>query len=96
MMVTQLASTNQAFQIMNGIGVTGESVKVLGLDRKMARHRVFQANMLKPALQTCTKLASRGAVEDNNSSASYNGTPDKPLPSQPASHVGPAMGSSTA
>lgn len=82
-----------SFQITNGIGLTGESVKVLGFDRKMPRHRVFQANMLKPALRSSAKLASRSAVEDNNSSASYNERPDKPLPSRPASHVGPAMGS---
>lgn len=82
-----------SFQITNGIGLTGESVKVLGLDRKMPRHRVFQANMLKPALRSSTKLASRSAVKDNNSSASYNERPDKPLPSRPASHVGPVMGS---
>lgn len=82
-----------SFQITNGIGLTGESVKVLGLNRKMPRHRVFQANMLKPALQSSTKLASRSAVKDNNSSASYNERPDKPLPSRSASHVGPVMGS---
>lgn len=82
-----------SFQITNGIGLTGESVKMLGLDRKMPRHRVFQANMLKPALRSSTKLASRTAVKDKNSSASYNERPDKPLPSRPTSHVEPVMGS---
>lgn len=79
--------------IINGIGPTGEPVEVIGLGKKKPKHRVFQANMLKPALRSSTKLASRSTVNETNSGTSWGERSDKPLPSRPVSYVGPVMGS---
>ncbi|OWZ29368.1 hypothetical protein C347_05241 [Cryptococcus neoformans AD2-60a] len=82
-----------SFGITNGVGPTGEPVEMIGLGRKKPKHRVFQANMLKPALRSPTKLASRRTVDETNSGASWSERSDKPSPSRPMSYVGPVMGS---
>lgn len=82
-----------SFGITNEVCPMGEPVEMIGLGRKKPKHRVFQANMLKPALRSPTKLASRRTVDETNSGASWSERPDKPLPSRPISYVGPVMGS---
>lgn len=49
--------------------------------------------MLKPALRSSIKLASRSTVNETNSGTSWGKRSDKPLPSRPVSYVGPVMGS---
>lgn len=85
----------------HGIGSAGEAYEVIGLGRKSPRHRKFHAHMLKPAMKSASRGASRVDLHSDfhpyphdhgRSQHSHRPRRDKPLPSRPLSYVAPAFG----
>jgi hypothetical protein len=89
------------FGARNGIGPGGESYEVIGLGRKSPRHRKLHAQMLKPALKSTSRVASRNDLREEGRSNSHDNhrrssrsrrDRDKPLPSRPQSYFNPVFG----
>ena len=93
------------FGARNGIGPGGESYEVIGLGRKSPRHRKLHAQMLKPALKSTSRVASRNDLREEGRSSSHHHPhdnhrrpsrsrrdKDKPLPSRPQSYFNPVFG----
>ena len=88
------------FGARNGIGPGGEAYEVIGLGRKSPRHRKLPAQMLKPAIKSTSRVASRSNLREDGPSHSNNhdhrrpsrSRRDKPLPSRPQSYINPVFG----
>lgn len=84
----------------HGLGPAGEAYEVIGLGRKSPRHRKFHSYMLKPAMKSASRRASRIDMRTDphhypdNHGRGHHHRPrqDKPLPSRPLSYVAPAFG----
>jgi hypothetical protein len=92
------------FGARNGIGPGGEAYEVIGLGRKSPRHRKLHAQMLKPAIKSTSRVASRSNLREDGPSHSHPHSHDhrrpsrsrrdrdKPLPSRPQSYFDPVFG----